>query len=143
MFSVTLLVSSSKRRYLAKISGPLLDRIDLVVHVAKLSPDELTRSPEGDPSSTARARVHTARTRMLERQGTANGNLVGKALREHAHLEAGPEKFIHAAAKQLNLSGRGFDRVLRVARTIADLGGAEKILESHLAEAVSYRARDW
>jgi magnesium chelatase family protein len=135
--------SPAQRRYLAKISGPLLDRIDLVVHVAKLTPDELTRSPEGETSSTARERVHAARNRMLERQGTANGNLIGKALREHAHLEAGPEKFIHAAAKQLSLSGRGFDRVLRVARTIADLSGAEKILESHLAEAVSYRARDW
>ena len=59
------------------------------------------------------------------------------------HLDVGPENFIRAAAKQLNLSGRGFDRVLRVARTIADLSGADKITEAHLAEAVSYRARGW
>jgi magnesium chelatase family protein len=135
--------SPAQRRYLARISGPLLDRIDLVVNVPKLTPDELTNAPEGEPSSLVQARVHAARNRMLERQDTANANLVGKALREHAHLTPGPEGFIRAAAKQLNLSGRGFDRVLRVARTIADLSGARDITEAHLAEAVSYRARDW
>ena len=133
----------AQRRYLAKLSGPLLDRIDLVVNVPRLTPDELTGAPTGDPSATVRERVVAARKRMLERQGTPNANLAGKALREHAHLEAGPEAFARAAAKQLNLSGRGYDRVLRVARTIADLAQSAAIAESHLAEAVSYRSRDW
>ena len=132
-----------QRRYLARISGPLLDRIDLVVNVQKLTPEELTRVGEAEPSRDVRARVWAARERMQTRQGTANAHLQGKALRAHAALETGPETFIRAAAKQLNLSGRGFDRVLRVARTIADLAGAEKITEAHLAEAVSYRSRDW
>ena len=133
----------AQRRYLAKLSGPLLDRIDLVVNVQKLTPDELTKAPEAEPSSAVRARVVAARERMQTRQRMANAFLQGKALRQHAHLEVGPENFIRAAAKQLGLSGRGFDRVLRVARTIADLSGADKITEAHLAEAVSYRARDW
>jgi magnesium chelatase family protein len=133
----------AQRRYLAKISGPLLDRIDLVVSVQKLSPEELTRAPEAEASKTVRERVWAARGRMQARQGMANAFLQGKSLRLHAALEAGPEAFIKAAAKQLNLSGRGFDRVLRVARTIADLEGTEVIREAHLAEAVSYRSRDW
>jgi magnesium chelatase family protein len=133
----------SQRRYLAKISGPLLDRIDLVVNAQRLTPDELTRAPEAEPSSAVRSRVWAARERMQARQKMANAFLQGKLLRAHCALEAGPEAFIRAAAKQLNLSGRGFDRVLRVARTIADLAGADKIAEAHLAEAVSYRSRDW
>jgi magnesium chelatase family protein len=133
----------AQRRYLAKLSGPLMDRIDLVVNVQKLTPDELTRAPAAEPSSAVRERVWAARGRMQARQRMANAFLAGKALRAHASLEPGPEAFIRAAAKQLNLSGRGFDRVLRVARTIADLAGADKITEAHLAEAVSYRARDW
>jgi magnesium chelatase family protein len=133
----------AQRRYLAKLSGPLLDRIDLIVNVPKLSPDELIKAQDGEPSSVVRARVIAARKRMLERQQTANANLIGKSLREFATLEAGPEAFMRAAAKKLDLSGRGFDRVLRVARTIADLAGSEQILEPHLAEAVSYRSKDW
>jgi magnesium chelatase family protein len=135
--------SPAQRRYLAKLSGPLLDRIDLVVNVQKLTPDELTRAPNAEPSSAVRERVWAARERMQSRQKMANAFLAGKALRTHASLETGPENFIRAAAKQLNLSGRGFDRVLRVARTIADLEGAAQVKESHLAEAVSYRAKDW
>jgi magnesium chelatase family protein len=133
----------AQRRYLAKISGPLLDRIDLVVNVQKLTPEELTKAPEAEPSSAVRERVWAARARMQARQKMANAFLQGKGLRLHAMLEAEPEAFIRAAAKQLNLSGRGFDRVLRVARTIADLAGAERIAQAHLAEAVSYRSRDW
>jgi magnesium chelatase family protein len=133
----------AQRRYLAKLSGPLLDRIDLIVNVPKLSPDELIKAQDGEPSSIVRARVIAARKRMLERQQTANANLIGKSLREFAALEAGPETFMRAAAKKLDLSGRGFDRVLRVARTVADLAESVQILESHLAEAVSYRSKDW
>jgi magnesium chelatase family protein len=133
----------AQRRYLAKLSGPLLDRIDLVVSVQKLSPDELTRAAESESTQTVRTRVWAARATMQNRQQTANAFLQGAKLKKHAHLEAAPEAFIRAAAKQLQLSGRGYDRVLRVARSIADLAGAEQILEAHLAEAISYRQRDW
>jgi magnesium chelatase family protein len=133
----------AQRRYLAKLSGPLLDRIDLVVSVQKLSPEELTKTAESESTRTVRERVGAARAAMQTRQQTANAFLQGAQLRKHTHLQSAPEAFIRAAAKQLNLSGRGYDRVLRVARTIADLAGAEHILESHLAEAISYRQRDW
>ncbi len=133
----------AQRRYLAKISGPLLDRIDLVVNVQKLSPEELTRTAEAEQTSVVRERVWAARATMQSRQSMANAFLHGAKLRKHAHLEVAPENFIRAAAKQLGLSGRGYDRVLRVARTIADLAGVEQIAEAHLAEAVSYRQRDW
>ncbi|MFN3267016.1 MAG: YifB family Mg chelatase-like AAA ATPase [Deinococcales bacterium] len=133
----------AQRRYLARLSGPLLDRIDLVVSVQKLSPEELTKSPESESSKTVRERVWAARATMQTRQQTANAFLQGASLRKHTHLEPSPENFIRAAARQLQLSGRGYDRVLRVARTIADLAGADKILEAHLAEAISYRQRDW
>jgi magnesium chelatase family protein len=133
----------AQRRYLAKISGPLLDRIDLTVNVQKLTPDELTRAPESEKTSVVRERVWAARATMHARQQTANAFLQGAKLRKHGHLEPGPENFIRAAAKQMGLSGRGYDRVLRVARTIADLEGSAEIREAHLAEAVSYRQRDW
>ncbi len=133
----------AQRKYLAKISGPLLDRIDLVVNVQKLSPDELTKTPESETSQTLRTRIWAAREQMQRRQSNANAFLQGAKLRKHAHLESAPENFIRAAAKQLELSGRGYDRVLRVARTIADISGADQILEAHLAEAISYRQRDW
>ena len=133
----------ARRRYLAKLSGPLLDRIDLVVSVNKLTPAELMSAANGEASTTVRERVLAARARMVARQGCPNAGLVGKSLREHVPLRGGAERFMHAAARQLNLTGRGFDRVLRVARTVADLAGQPDITEGHLAEAVSFRQRDW
>lgn len=129
-------------RYAGRLSGPLLDRIDILQRVPRLTVDELTRAPEPEKSAPVRQRIAAARARMLERQGTRNSDLTGQALREHAPLAAGPLAFAQAAARQLGLTGRGFDRVLRVSRTIADLAGSDEIREAHLAEAVTYRPRD-
>lgn len=93
-------------------------------------------------TAVVRERLERARATMLTRQGERNGLLIGQKLREHTHLSPGPEGFAKAAAKSLSLTGRGYDRVLRVARTVADLSGSDEIAEVHLAEAVTYRPRN-
>ena len=128
-----------RQRYRERLSGPLLDRIDLRLNVPRLSPDELLHAPPGEPSSVVQSRVEAARACATARQGVPNAELSGAALREHAALSPGAGAFAQAVAKQLALSGRGFDRLLRVARTVADLGGEANLSEAHLAEAVSYR----
>ncbi|GGR00038.1 ATP-dependent protease [Deinococcus ruber] len=132
---------SERTRYAARISGPLLDRIDIIVRVPRLTVDELSRATPGESSGVVRKRLEHARTTMMARQGERNGLLIGQKLREFTQLAPGPDSFIRAAARQLGLTGRGFDRVLRVARTVADLGGSDDITESHLAEAVTYRPK--
>ena len=127
------------QRYKERISGPLLDRIDLRITVPRLPAEDLIRVPVSEPTAVVRERVLAARRRAIARQGVANAQLAGQALRQHARLSAASEGFMKLVVKQLALSGRGFDRLLRVARTIADLSGEEEISEAHLAEAVSYR----
>lgn len=132
----------ARQRYVSKLSGPLLDRIDLIVNVPRLTVDELTRAPTPEASAPVRERINAARQRMLDRQNQRNSDLVGAVLAQHAELQAGPLNFARAAATRLGLTGRGFDRILRVARSVADLAGSENISEVHLAEAVTYRPRD-
>jgi magnesium chelatase family protein len=128
-----------RSRYHERISGPLFDRIDLRLTVPRLAAEELLRATPGEPSAEVLERVLAARAHAVTRQGVANALLSGRALRQHTRLASGPEAFVKSAIKQLALSGRGYDRLLRVARTVADLGAAEQISEAHLAEAASYR----
>lgn len=128
-----------RQRYRERLSGPLLDRIDLRLNVPRLSPAELLHAPPGETSRTVQARVAAARALALARQRVPNAELAGSALREHAALRGSSANFAQTVAQRLALSGRGFDRLLRVARTVADLSGARDLSESHIAEAVSYR----
>jgi magnesium chelatase family protein len=126
-------------RYRDRISGPLMDRIDLRLSVPRLTADELMRVQAGEPSEVVRERIRAARACALARQGVPNALLVGQALRRHVSLSGGAEGLAREVVRQLALSGRGFDRLLRLARTIADLAGVKDVGDEHLAEAVSYR----
>jgi magnesium chelatase family protein len=126
-------------RYQGKLSGPLLDRIDLHVEVPALPADDLLHAAAGEPSSAVRERVVVARERAHTRQACANQALTGQALDQHVNAEAAALKFLNNAAARLGWSARSTHRALRVARTIADLAGAEAVGVGHVAEAVQYR----
>lgn len=110
-----------------------------MAEVPRLTPQELSRAPEGESTATVRERVLAARERMRARQGKLNSELFGRALRQHTALSPASEALLQAATKRLILTARSYDRILRVARTIADLAGSEHIVEAHLAEALTYR----
>jgi magnesium chelatase family protein len=126
-------------RYQGKISGPLLDRIDLQVEVAALPPDELVQGGRGEPSAAIAARVQAAHHVAQERQDCSNAALSGQALDEHCALHEGARPLLTQAATRLGWSGRSIHRCLKVARTIADLAGSAHIQAAHLAEAIQYR----
>lgn len=126
-------------RYQARISGPLLDRIDLQIEVPAVAVETLGRASEGEASAVVAARVAAARNLALGRQGDLNARLRGDALEAHCRLDAAASSFLNDAARRLGWSARGFHRVLRVARTIADLGACRTIETPHLAEAIQYR----
>lgn len=126
-------------RYQGKLSGPLLDRIDLHVEVPALAPEDLLQAPAGEPTASTRERCVAARERALARQGKANQLLQGTELDTHAALAREAQQFLRTAAARLGWSARATHRVLKVARTIADLAGAEQIEVAHVAEAVQYR----
>ncbi len=132
------------RLYRGRISGPLLDRIDMHVEVPAL-PRELLLKPDtkgNEPSATVRERVRAARERQLRRQGCANQQLTNKQVDEVCALDGEGRALLHAAVDRLRLSARGYHRVLKVARTIADAAGADRIMASHVAEAIQYRCLD-
>jgi magnesium chelatase family protein len=128
-----------RQRYRRRISGPLLDRFDLRVRLPRLTPAEVLARAPGEPSAVVAARVLDARAGMLERQGSLNAALTGAELRETARLTPGSRRLARDLVARLRLTGRGYERVLRVARTLADLAGDAAVGEPHLAEAAAYR----
>jgi len=140
-------------RYRKRISGPLLDRIDIHVEVPRVEYEKLTDDRLGEPSVNIRARIEKAREIQRQRfagvMGGSKGNLpllcnadMGPAeVREHCRLDDAGKSLLRAAMSQLGMSARAFHRILKLARTIADLEGAPEIKTHHLAEAIQYRPR--
>jgi magnesium chelatase family protein len=126
-------------RYASRLSGPLRDRIDLTVHVAAIPPRDLQEFRAGEASADIRARVVAARARQLARSRTLNARLHGRGLRSTAALDEEALALVGKALAKLSLSARGYDRVLRVSRTIADLDASDGISGPHVAEALQYR----
>jgi magnesium chelatase family protein len=126
-------------RYQGRLSGPLLDRIDLHVPVGALPAAELLQARAGEASAAVRERCNAARERALSRQGKPNHLLNGQEIDTHTRPEEAALRFLDAAAVRLGWSARGLHRTLKVARTIADLAGAPRITLEHVAEALQYR----
>ncbi|MGX8693047.1 MAG: YifB family Mg chelatase-like AAA ATPase [Clostridia bacterium] len=135
------------RRYHSRISGPLLDRIDLIVEVPALEYEELRRRTPSEPSAAIKARVDAARQIQRGRFGgdgtMCNAHIGTKELRQFCALSAEGEELMRQAFDAMGLSARSYDRILRVARTIADLAGSESIEPEHVAEAIQYRTYDF
>lgn len=126
-------------RYRAKISGPLLDRIDLHIEVPALKEDELTTHAGGETSELVRQRVELARMRQMERQGKANDLLGSKEIEQFCVVDEAGLALLKQAISKLNLSARAYHRILKVARSIADLANEMNIKPAHIAEAIQYR----
>jgi magnesium chelatase family protein len=130
-------------RYRGRISGPLLDRIDMQIEVPAVPQEELMRQRvTGEKSSVIRARVTESHHRQLKRQEKTNSRLSVKEIDRYCALDTISENLLKQAINRLNLSARAYHRILKVARTIADLSGVEKINNQHIAEAIQYRRLD-
>jgi magnesium chelatase family protein len=134
-------------RYRARVSGPLLDRIDLHVEVPRVPVAALADEGDaGEASIAVRARVVAARVRQRDRLrgrgGVLNAHIPGREVRRLCRVDARGRRLLEAASDRLGLSARAYTRILRVARTIADLAGEPEITTSHLAEAIQYRSLD-
>ncbi len=135
------------QRYLAKISGPLLDRIDIHIEVQPVPFEKLSEDRRGEPSSEIRKRVTKGRDRQTERFKESesihyNAQMSVKQIREHCKLSAESMNLLKLAMERLNLSARAYDRILKVSRTIADLEGLANIESHHITEAIQYRSLD-
>jgi magnesium chelatase family protein len=138
---------SSVRKYLHKISGPLLDRIDLQIEVVPISYDALTNPSITENSKTIRNRVQNARSiqlkRFKQRPGiNTNAQMQSFDLKEWAQLDDASAKLLKTAMEQFHLSARAYDRIIKVARTIADLDGSKNIQNQHISESIQYRMLD-
>jgi magnesium chelatase family protein len=133
-------------RYLARISGPLLERIDIHIEVPAVPISALRDTKSGTDSATLRVQVQSAlavqRQRFGPKSTTTNGRMTSRQLRKHCQIDADGERLLRQAVSELGLSARAHDKVLRVARTIADLAGEERISATHLSEAIQYRRLD-
>ena len=135
-------------RYISRISGPMLDRIDIQIELPSLSYEDISaKEKEGEPSAVIRERVTRARQFAKERMGEncgihCNAQLDAAAIRKYCITDSGADALIKAAYEKMGMSARGYDRILRVARTIADLDGSETIGAKHVAEAIQYRSLD-
>jgi magnesium chelatase family protein len=133
-------------RYRSRLSGPLLDRLDLQVTVPSVPWRELSRSRRGEESAAVAARVAAARGRALQRFGPggplANGDMGSEAIREWASPDDDGRRLLEHASRALGLSARAWHRILRVARTIADLAADDRVRAPHVAEAIAYRSLD-
>jgi magnesium chelatase family protein len=129
--------------YRSRISGPLLDRIDIVVEVPAVHFEDLRSRAEAEPSSEVRKRVNTAREIQNNRFGDGNmcnARMGPKEMREYCHLTEDCAELMKNAFEVMGLTARSYDRILKVARTVADLDGSETIKPQHIAEAIQYRA---
>jgi magnesium chelatase family protein len=129
------------QRYLSKISGPLLDRIDLHIEVPAVAYKEMRAQDGGESSAEMRARIQAARLTQQHR-GFYNALIPPSAIRKLCALDDAGERTLEMAVRRMGLSARAHDRILKVARTIADLSGAEQVCAKHLAEAIQYRSLD-
>jgi magnesium chelatase family protein len=129
------------QRYLARISGPLLDRIDLHIEVPAVAYAELRGKQDGASSADMRERVEKARLKQQAR-GFSNARIPTRTLRQLAALDEAGERTLEMAVRRMSLSARAHDRILKVARTIADLAGSDAVSAKHVAEAVQYRSLD-
>jgi magnesium chelatase family protein len=130
-------------RYRARISGPLLDRIDLQIQVPAVPQEELMRQQaNGEKSKSIRQRIEVSYQKQINRQGKANNQLSVKEIDRFCALDPDSESLLKQAISRLNLSARAYHRILKVARTIADLTDAGKISKQHIAEAIQYRRMD-
>jgi len=135
------------QRYLSRISGPLLDRIDLHVEVTPVAFKELTDSQQGEKSAVIRTRVIEVRKIQQDRfKGLenlhSNAQMSSRLVRQYCKLDEASRQLIKVAMERLGLSARAYDRILRVARTIADMDGATDIQTQHIAEAIHFRSLD-
>ena len=131
-----------QRRHRSRISAPFLDRIDLQIEVPRVKQADLQSLQAGESSAEVRQRVETARNRQQQRQGKINNALSGREVDCHCLLQAKDQKLLNAAMERFKLSARAYHRMLKVARTIADLAACDEIRTAHLTEALSYRALD-
>ena len=133
-------------RYLSKLSGPLLDRIDIHVEVDNVTYDELQTDALAEDSATIRARVNKARAVQLARLGASgkrtNSQMSSSDIKKYCKLDKQSVELLKDSFEKLNLSARAYNRILKVARTIADLDGSDNITSRHIAEALQYRMLD-
>ncbi|GAB4149739.1 MAG: YifB family Mg chelatase-like AAA ATPase [Cyanobacteria bacterium J069] len=135
-----------REQYWAKLSGPLMDRIDLQVAVNRLKPEEMIQQPKGEDSQTVRQRVQQARAvsqKRLQSEGLrCNAEMQSRHLRQWCQMDEATQALLEGAIRKLGLSARATDRILKVARTIADLTGEDSLQTVHVAEAIQYRTID-